>query len=95
MEIGIRLALGATPGSIVRLVLSAVAVQVGLGIVAGAAAAIWAGAFAATLLYGLTPRDPASITAAAMTLAAVGMFAGGLPAVRASRMDPVTTLREH
>ena len=95
MEIGIRLALGAAPGSIVRLILSAVAVQVGLGIVAGAAAAMWAGSFAATLLHGLTPRDPASIAGAALTLAVVGVFAGGLPAVRASRTDPVTTLREN
>lgn len=94
-EIGIRLALGATPGSIVRLVLSGVAVQVGLGIIAGAAAAIWAGTFAASLLYGLTPRDPAAITGAALALAAVGVFAGGLPAVRASRINPVTALREN
>ena len=94
-EIGIRLALGAEPGSIVRLILSGVAVQVGLGIVAGAAVALWAGTFAASLLYGLTPRDPAAILGAALALAAVGVFAGGLPAVRASRIDPATTLREN
>jgi putative ABC transport system permease protein len=93
-EIGIRLALGASPGSIVRLVLSAVAVQIGLGIVAGVAAAIWAGTLAASLLYGLTPRDPAAIAGAILALLAVALFAGGLPALRASRIDPVTTLRE-
>lgn len=94
-EIGIRLALGAAPGSIVRLILAGVAVQVGLGIVAGVAAVLWAGTFVASLLYGLTPHDPAAILGAAIALAAVGAFAGGLPAVRASRIDPVTTLREN
>ena len=94
-EIGIRLALGAAPRSIVRLILSGVAVQVGLGIIAGAAAAIWAGTYAASLLYGLTPRDPAAIAGAALALVAVGVFAGGVPALRASKIDPATTLREN
>jgi hypothetical protein len=94
-EIGIRLALGAAPGSIVRLILSGVAVQVGLGIVAGAAAAIWAGTLASSLLYGLAPRDPVAIASAALALVAVGVFAGGVPAVRASRIDPATTLRHN
>jgi len=93
--IGIRLALGAPPRSIVRLVLSTVAVQVGLGIAAGVAATLWTGRFVASLLYGLTPHDPATIAGAAIALAAVGAVAGGVPAVRASRIDPVRTLREN
>jgi ABC-type antimicrobial peptide transport system permease subunit len=50
--------------------------------------------FAASLLYGLDPRDPTTLIGAATTLAAVGMFAGWLPAWRASRIDPATVLRE-
>jgi predicted permease len=94
-EIAVRLALGAAPAGVVRLILQRVAVLVGIGIAAGAVAALWAGTFVASLLYGLTPSDPITILGAALALAAVGALAGGLPAVRASRIDPVTALREH
>jgi predicted permease len=95
MEIGIRMALGAAPGGIIRLVVSRVAALVGCGVLAGVGLSLWASTFVASLLYGLEPRDPATLTAAATVLAAVGILAGGLPAWRASRIDPAVVLRDH
>jgi putative ABC transport system permease protein len=93
-EIGIRMALGAEPGRVVRLVLTRVTLLVGAGIVAGCALSLWAAQFVSTLLYGLQPRDPITIVGAASALAAVGALAGWLPAYRASRIDPAEVLRE-
>jgi ABC-type antimicrobial peptide transport system permease subunit len=95
MELGIRLALGAAPRAVVRLVLTRVGLLVGAGVVAGAAASLWLARFVAPLLYGLQPRDPVTLLAAALTLAAVGALAAWLPARRASRIDPAVVLREH
>jgi putative ABC transport system permease protein len=92
-EMGVRLALGAAPGSVVRLVLRRVSLLVGLGIVIGGLASVWAVQFTKTLLFGLTPRDPLSFVAAALVLAAVGLLAGWLPARQAARIDPATVLR--
>jgi predicted permease len=93
-EIGIRMALGAGPASAVRLVLFRVALLVGLGIVAGAAMALWVSRFVSTLLFGLPPRDPATLLTAALVLSAIGALAGWLPARRAARIDPARVLRE-
>ena len=93
-EIGIRLALGAPPATVVRLVLARVARLVGIGVVVGAVASAWASKFVAALLYGLQPRDPLTFVGAAVTLAAVGAVAGWLPAHRASRIDPAEVLRD-
>jgi predicted permease len=95
MEIGIRMALGAAPGGIIRLVVSRVAGLVGLGVFAGVGLSLWASTFVASLLYGLEPRDPATLIVAAFSLAAVGILAGGLPAWHASRIDPAVVLREN
>jgi predicted permease len=93
-EIGIRMALGAAPGGVVRLVLSRVALLVVAGIAIGSAASAWASQFVAPLLFGLPPRDPLTIAGAAATLTIVGTIAGWLPAFRASRIDPAEVLRE-
>jgi putative ABC transport system permease protein len=93
-EIGIRMALGAAPTNVIQLVLSRVLMLVGAGVLIGAAVSVSASRFVATLLYGLEPRDPATLVGAAGVLAAVGGLAGGLPAYRASRIDPAEVLRE-
>jgi predicted permease len=93
-ELGIRMALGAAPGGVVRLVLLRVAILVSAGVVAGGAVS-WASArLVATLLYGLQPQDPFTLAGAAVLLGAIGALAGWLPARRASRIDPARVLRE-
>ena len=93
-EIGIRMALGATQPGVVRLVLARVAMLVGIGVVVGTAVSLWASQFVASLLYGLEPRDPATIAGAAAVLGTVGAVAGWLPAHRASRIDAAEVLRD-
>jgi predicted permease len=93
-EIGIRIALGADARGVVALVLRRVALLVGTGILLGAAISLWATQFAGSLLYGLEPRDPATLLGAALVLAAIGALAGWLPARRATQIDPAQVLRE-
>jgi putative ABC transport system permease protein len=94
-EIGIRMALGASPVGVVRCVLGRVGVLVAAGIVIGAAAGLWAAHFVETLLFGLEPRDPATLAVAAGVLTTVAAVAGWLPARRAARVDPARVLREN
>jgi putative ABC transport system permease protein len=93
-EIGIRMALGAAPGSVITMVLKRVAVLVGIGIVLGAGTSMWASRFVSTLLYGLQPRDPFTFAIAAVVLASIGAMAGWIPARRAARIDPARVLRD-
>ena len=93
-EIGIRMALGAAPSAAVRLVLQRAAVLVGSGVVLGACVSLWAVRFATPLVFGLQPRDPATLGGSALVLALIGAFAGWLPARRAARIDPARVLRE-
>src|SRR4051812_1951824 len=93
-EIGIRMALGAAPSAAVRLILQRATVLVMIGIVLGAGLSIWAARFATPLVFGVQPRDPATLAGAAAILAVIGALAGWLPARRASRIDPAQVLRE-
>jgi putative ABC transport system permease protein len=93
-EIGIRLALGAAPGAVVGWVLARVSLVIGAGIAVGSAISLWASTLVSGLIYGLQPRDPATLLGAAATLALVAAFAAWLPARRAARIDPVEVLRE-
>ncbi len=94
-EIGIRIALGAAPAAVVRLVLARVSMLVGVGVLVGTGLSAWASKFIATLLYGLAPRDPVTLVGASALLVTIGGLAGWLPAWRASRIDPAETLREN
>jgi predicted permease len=93
-EIGIRLALGASPASVVRGILSRTGLLVVSGILLGGLASWWASRFVAALLFGLPPTDPATIVSAMVILAAVSALAGWIPARRAALVDPAEALRE-
>jgi putative ABC transport system permease protein len=93
-EIGIRMALGADAGAVVRMVMMRVGWLVVIGIALGTAASVWASRFVATLLYGFKPWDPVPFAAAALVLTVVTIAAGWLPARRASRINPTSLLRE-
>lgn len=93
-EIGVRLALGATPRRVLGLVLRRVAVLVALGIVAGVAVSMWAGEAVRVLLHGLEPSDPRTLIGAAAILLVTGGLAGAIPAWRAARTPPAVCLRE-
>jgi predicted permease len=93
-EIGIRIALGSARGRILRMVMSEVALVVVLGLVGGTALALASTRLVATLLYGVTPSDPATIVGSAAVLAAAALVAGFIPAARAARLDPTIALRD-
>jgi putative ABC transport system permease protein len=93
-EIGVRMALGAAPGRVMRHVLGHVLLITGAGLVAGTAAAIGAGRFVETLLFGMAATDPTMVTAAALLLGTAAVVAGYLPARRAAKTDPMVALRE-
>jgi predicted permease len=94
-EIGVRMALGAEPSRVVRLVLGRVAWLVGAGVLLGAGVSLWAAKFIApALLFGLEPRDPLTFAIAISVLIIVGLVTAWLPARRASRIDPTEVLRE-
>lgn len=92
-ELGLRMALGATPRQVLQqVIVSGVGpIVVGTGI--GLVTAILAAGAATRFLYGVSPADPASIVTAAGVLLAAGVAAAAIPAVRASRVDPVASLR--
>ncbi|MEN8375287.1 MAG: ABC transporter permease [Gemmatimonadota bacterium] len=92
-EFGIRLALGAGRGDIVRLVLGRAAKLALAGVALGVLAALVLTRFASSLLYGVPPNDPLTFVALAGLLVGTGMLAGYLPARRAAATDPMEALR--
>jgi ABC-type antimicrobial peptide transport system permease subunit len=92
-EIGVRLALGATPSEILWLVVSRVTGIAAVGVLAGIALALPATRALKDLLYRVQPGDPLILAALAAALLATALLAGYLPARRASRIDPLVTLR--
>ncbi len=92
-EIGIRMALGADRGRVVRTVLSDAVRWLSWGLAAGLALAAALTPLVASMLYGIAPRDWATFLAVSVLLTAVGIAASVVPALRASRVDPLTALR--
>jgi putative ABC transport system permease protein len=92
-EIGVRVALGARGADVVRMVLGQGLAMAALGVGAGLVAALAATRFLSGLLYGVTPTDPPTFAAVAVTLLGAGLLASWLPARRAVRVDPARALR--
>jgi putative ABC transport system permease protein len=92
-EIGIRMALGALPGVVLRMILGEVFLMVALGIAIGIPASMLASRWVASQLFGVAPGDPIARAAAVIILTAVALVAGFLPARRAANTDPLEALR--
>jgi ABC-type antimicrobial peptide transport system permease subunit len=93
-EIAIRMALGAEPASIIRLVMRESGTLLLAGLVIGTALALAGGQAATAMLFGLKPTDPFTLGAALLSLSLVAALASLLPANRASRNDPMKALRD-
>ncbi len=92
-EMGVRLALGATPAQVAALIVRGAFVLVGIGLVIGFPLALVAGQFLGSQLYGLNPYDPVVILLAVLTLGITALVASIVPALRASLISPSEALR--
>jgi ABC-type antimicrobial peptide transport system permease subunit len=92
-EVGIRIALGATPGSVLSMVLGQGLRLAVFGTACGLAGALLLARLFAGLLYGVAARDPFTFVAVPVILLAIGALASYFPARRAAVIDPVSTLR--
>jgi ABC-type antimicrobial peptide transport system permease subunit len=93
-EIGIRIALGAGEGRVVRMLLKESGTLLAAGAACGVALAAVAARFAAQVLYGVDPLDAVSFATAVATLATTGLIAAWIPARRASRVAPAFAIRD-
>lgn len=92
-EIGVRMAIGADRGSILRMVLREAGLLVGLGLMAGLAASLATAQLLRSLLFDVSPRDPFTLTAMCCVLLLTGLLAAWRPASRAASSEPMQTLR--
>ena len=93
-EIGIRMALGARMRDVVSLILKESLVLVLIGVGVGVPVVLYVVRFAESLLFELSPTDPVSLVGAGLVLLLVAVFAGYLPARRATQVDPLVALRD-
>jgi putative ABC transport system permease protein len=93
-EIGIRIALGASRGNVIRLIMRETGMMLAVGLGAGILASLAAGRLVESLLFGLNPNDPLTLGVAAGWLAMIALGASYLPAQQASGVDPTIALRQ-
>lgn len=92
-EIGIRMSLGADGGRVQRMILREGGTLLALGLVLGVAGAFFGARVIQGLLFGIAPHDPATFIGVAVLMAAIGIGACWIPALRAARVDPAIAMR--
>ena len=92
-EIGIRMALGASRGSVLGLVIRRGVATAGAGILAGLVAALFLTRLLEGMLYGVAPRDPATFAFVSLLLTGIAAVASGVPALKAAKVNPLEALR--
>ena len=92
-EIGLRMALGADRGSVVKMVMRGAFSQIGIGLALGIPVAIGAGKLMSDQLFGVKPWDPVMLTAAVLLLGLAALLASVIPARRAAGVEPIIALR--
>src|SRR5262249_12406045 len=92
-EIGIRMSLGASPTGVIRMGLAEGGVLLGAGIGLGLVGSLLTGRLLQGLLFGVVPRDPATLLAVSLVTVAVGLGACAVPALRAASVDPMVAIR--
>jgi ABC-type antimicrobial peptide transport system permease subunit len=93
-EIGVRMALGAAGGHVIRMLVRRSTVIVAIGVAVGIGASLAAGRYVRSLLYGVAPSDPVSLVIASTLLLLVAAAAAAVPAWCAQRIDPAIVLRD-